>query len=109
MTNPFKDAFEMLPELEKIKDDAWPTLYRHHIRRIITALSACRGLADGSEVIVNVAWLEKLKARAGEPSEKELATLHKITGNPISVFDAIIAPEQEFDTTLAASPQEAKP
>jgi hypothetical protein len=52
--NPFKDAVELLPKLEKQTqhgNDVF-VLKAGESKSIITALSACRGLADGSEVIV---------------------------------------------------------
>jgi hypothetical protein len=58
MTNPFKDAVELLPELEakmRLKGGNpgyIRTVTGTTLKSIITALEACRGLADGSEVVV---------------------------------------------------------
>jgi hypothetical protein len=61
MTNPFEAAVELLPELERQYKYEVGDLDRGYLEQpiaadkfktLITALSACRGLADGSEVIV---------------------------------------------------------
>ena len=65
------------------------------VRHMIEAMPSPAKVDEGM-VSVSRDYLEKLKARAGEPSETEIAALKKIAGKPISLTDAIVSENREF-------------
>jgi hypothetical protein len=65
MTNPFKDAVELLLIMKKRKWEGKNfQCHGQDLKAIIAALSACRGLADGSEVIVKADYRKTLMEEA---------------------------------------------
>jgi hypothetical protein len=115
MTNPFKDAVELLPGLQQKLNENYNTRpLADHLHTIITALSACRGLADGSEVIVpapNEKTNDELRGLASLLKNNAGAAYANIDGlrsNLLEASQAILALLDERDRLLSQLPEGMK-
>jgi hypothetical protein len=91
MTNPFQDAVELLLIMKKRKWEGKNfQCHGQDLKAIIAALSACRGLADGSEVIVPI-----------EPTEAMVAEGRLTLPGPVDICDSDI--EDIYVTMIGAA------
>ena len=122
MTNPFKDAVELLPEIEKnrqhFEGQDFTTLTLAELQTIITALSACRPLADETHMIVPADYRKTVleeAARLCDESEAEAQRLRKISPDEIhkisrtSWVNTSVMLGQQIRALKTQSPTEEKP